>query len=86
MSLRHRNGRWNTMNRLKDIRKAKKLTVNEVAKAIGITQPALTHIENGHRNPSIQVAFKLANFFGVSIEDLFPQFKNNMGSKKPVGV
>ena len=74
------------MNKLKDIRQKRNLTVNEVAKAIEITQPALSMIENGHRNPSIQVAFKLANFFGVSIEDLFPQFKNNTGSKKTVGV
>ncbi len=72
------------MNRLKDMRKSRNLTVKEVAKAIGITQPALTRIENGHRNPSMNVAFKLANFFGVSIEDLFPQYTTK--AKKPVGV
>ena len=72
------------MNRLKDMRKARNLTVNEVAKAIGITQPALTRIENGHRNPSLHVAFRLANFFNVSLEDLFPQF--NTKRKTPTGV
>ncbi len=72
------------MNRLKDMRKSRNLTVKEVAKAIGITQPALTRIENGHRNPSMNVAFKLANFFGVSIEDLFPKYTTK--KKTPAGV
>ncbi len=74
------------MNRLKDMRKSRNLTVKEVAKAIDITQPALTRIENGHRNPSLPIAFKLANFFSVSIEELFPQFKDTTKAKKPVGV
>ncbi len=74
------------MNKLKVMRKQRNLTVEEVAKAVGITQPALSMIENGHRNPSMNVAFKLANFFGVSIEDLFPQYKDTTKSKKPVGV
>ncbi len=74
------------MNKLKVMRKQRNLTVEEVAKAIGITQPALSMIENGHRNPSMNVAFKLADFFNVKVEDLFSQPKDITKKKTPAGV
>ena len=73
-------------NRLKEHRKLRNITMSELASNIQVGQSTLSEIENSKHAPSIQVAFKLANFFGISIEDLFPQFKDNTGSKKTVGV
>jgi putative transcriptional regulator len=74
------------VNRVKEFRLAHKLTLSELSKQIELSKTALSMIENGHRNPSMKVAFKLADFFGVTIEELFPQQEDTTDSKKPVGV
>ena len=58
------------MNNLKNLRKAKGLTQKEVAQFIGISQNNYSYWENGKvkiDNASLQ---KLADFFGVSIDNL----------------
>lgn len=57
------------MNRLKELRKLKNLTQRELAKQIGITQPALSNYEDG-RNPEISILTKLADLFEVSVDYL----------------
>lgn len=57
------------MNRIKELRKLKNLTQRELAKQIGITQPALSNYEDG-RNPEISILTKLADFFGVTVDYL----------------
>ena len=74
------------MNRVREMRKLHNLSAKEVANEIGLSRPALSLIERGYRNPSIQVAFDLANFFGTSVEELFPQYKDNTKRKTPAGV
>ncbi len=72
------------MNKVKEFRLANNLTLAELSKKINLSKTALSMIENGHRNPSMNVAFKLANFFGASIEELFPQYTTK--NKTPAGV
>lgn len=57
------------MNKIKELRKLKNLTQRELAKQIGITQPALSNYEDG-RNPEISILTKLADFFGVTVDYL----------------
>ena len=71
---------------LRQLRLKKNMTLRELASKIGVTLAYISQIEKGQKTPSLHIAFKLANFFGVSVEDLFPQFKNNTDSKKTVGV
>lgn len=58
-------------NRIKEFRKSNKITQDELAKAVDVTRQTIISLENGRYNASLQLAHKIAQFFGVSIEDLF---------------
>lgn len=65
------------MNKLMLFRQQSGLTQSEMANAVGITQGALGHYEQGRRKPSLAMARKLVrvlNEFGgnVTIDDVFP--------------
>lgn len=46
-------------------------TQSEVAQALKIDRSTYTHIENGTRRASLSLAFKIARYYGVAIEDIF---------------
>ncbi len=46
-------------------------TQSEVAKALGITQEAMSYYENGKRIPSDEVKIKLAEYYGTSVQSIF---------------
>lgn len=58
-------------NNIKAFRKAHNLTQDDLAKAVDVTRQTIISLENGKYLASLQLAFKLARYFGVSIEDLF---------------
>ena len=58
-------------NRLEEIRKAKGNTQEELANALEVSRQTVGSLENGRYNPSIILAFKIARFFDVSIEEVF---------------
>ena len=58
-------------NRLEEIRKAKGITQEELANALEVSRQTVGSLENGRYNPSIILAFKIAKFFNVSIEEVF---------------
>ena len=58
-------------NRLKVFRAMHNLTQEELAKALGVSRQTIIAIEKGKYDPSIRLAFKIARFFGVKIEDIF---------------
>ncbi len=58
------------MNRLKELRKAKKLTQQELAEKTDIPYRTLQRLENGESQIKPDKAQKLADFFGVSIAHL----------------
>lgn len=58
-------------NRLEEIRKAKGITQEELANALEVSRQTVGSLENGRYNPSIILAFKIARFFKVSIEEVF---------------
>ena len=57
--------------RLKTLRKEKKLTQKELAEQIGISQKSYSHWETGKNEPSLENLIKLADLLEVSIDWLF---------------
>ncbi|WP_010478564.1 helix-turn-helix transcriptional regulator [Thermococcus zilligii] len=58
-------------NRLRELREERGLTQEELAKALGVTRQTIIAIERGKYDPSLRLAFKMARFFNVRIEDIF---------------
>lgn len=57
--------------RIQEFRKECKVTQNELADAVDVTRQTIISLENGRYKASLVLAHKLAQFFGVAIEDLF---------------
>ena len=57
-------------DRLKTAREKKGLTQREVARAIGVSQPAYCNFESGYKVPSLVIAKSISNVRGVSIDYL----------------
>ncbi len=58
-------------NRLEELRKARGVKQEELAAALEVSRQTIGSLENGRYNPSIQLAFKIARYFGLSIEEIF---------------
>jgi putative transcriptional regulator len=58
-------------NRLEELRKKAGITQEELADKLEVSRQTIGSLESGRYNPSIQLAFKLARFFKVTIEDMF---------------
>ena len=58
-------------NRLEAIRKERGIRQEELANALEVSRQTIGSLENGRYNPSIVLAFKLARYFDMSIEELF---------------
>ena len=58
-------------NRIEEIRKERGIRQEEFAKALGVSRQTISSLENGRYNPSIQLAFKIARYFGMTIEEVF---------------
>lgn len=70
-------------HKLKNLRGTRSQT--EVAKELGVTRQMLSAIESGERNPSLELANKIAVFYGVPIEDIFFDHNSNE-MKQPTGT
>lgn len=57
--------------RIKKLRKERKLSQEELAAAVGTTRQTITSIEVGKYTASLPLAYKIARFFGLHIEDVF---------------
>ena len=57
-------------SRLRELRKAKGLSLKDVADQIGIYKPTLSNIERGVKPASLEMVITLADFFDVSIDYL----------------
>ena len=58
-------------NRLEAIRKERGVTQEALAAALEVTRQTISSLEKGRYNPSILLAFKLARYFELRIEDIF---------------
>lgn len=57
--------------RIRELRKAKKLSQGELADAVGTTRQTITSIEVGKYTASLTLAYKIAHYFGLTIEEVF---------------
>jgi putative transcriptional regulator len=58
-------------NKLKVYRAMHDLTQDALAQKLGITRQTILSIEKEKYDPSLELAFKIANLFNVTIEDIF---------------
>ncbi|MBQ7432006.1 MAG: helix-turn-helix transcriptional regulator [Lachnospiraceae bacterium] len=58
-------------NRLEELRKERGIRQEELAEALEVSRQTIGSLENGRYNPSIILAFKIARYFGMRIEDIF---------------
>ena len=58
-------------NRLEEIRKERGITQEELAAILEVSRQTIGSLENGRYNPSILLAFKIARYFQMSIEEIF---------------
>ena len=58
-------------NRLEALRKEKGVRQEDLAQALGVSRQTVISLEKGKYNPSLALAFKLARYFALRIEDIF---------------
>ena len=58
-------------NRLEELRRGRGLSQEELAGALEVSRQTIISLEKGRYNPSILLAFRIARYFGTSIEDVF---------------
>ena len=58
-------------NKIEAIRKEKGIVQEDFAKAMGVSRQTISSLENGRYNPSILLAYKIATFFRMTIEEVF---------------
>lgn len=69
-------------NIVEQLRREKGLTQDEFAKAIRVSRQTVSSIENGKYNPSLDLAFVIAGFFGRHIEDVFIYERSDSDEKE----
>jgi putative transcriptional regulator len=68
-------------NRLEELRKLRDMKQEDLAIALEVSRQTIGSLENGRYNPSILLAFKIAKFFDVKIEDIFIYEEDNHEEK-----
>lgn len=58
-------------NRVEQLRKEKGLSQTDFARRIRVSRQTVSAIENGKYNPSLELAFTIADFFELRIEEIF---------------
>ena len=58
-------------NRLKVLRAERNWSQQELANRLGVSRQSVNAIETGKYDPSLPLAFKIADVFGLIIEDIF---------------
>ena len=58
-------------NRIEEIRKERGIRQDEFAKVLGVSRQTISSLETGRYNPSIFLAYKIAKYFDMTIEEVF---------------
>ncbi len=69
-------------NRVEQLRKERGLSQEDFAKAIRVSRQTVSSIETGRYNPSLDLAFDIADFFGKTIEEIFIRNGGNNHEEK----
>ena len=57
--------------KIQELRKANKVSQAELADKMGVTRQTIISLEKGRYNASLELAFKIARYFGKTIEEVF---------------
>ena len=58
-------------NRVEELRRQRGIKQESFARALKVSRQTVSAIENGKYNPSLELAFAIADFFGLTIEEIF---------------
>lgn len=58
-------------NRIKELRKERRISQEELANAVNVTRQTIISLENGKYNASLILAYEIAKYFGKTIEEIF---------------
>ena len=68
-------------NRVEQLRKEKGLNQDEFAKLLRVSRQTISSIERGKYNPSLDLAFAIADFFDKTIEEIF-EYERRVGHEE----
>lgn len=69
-------------NRIEEIRRARNIRQEDLAKCMGVSRQTISSLENGRYDPSIHLAHRIARHFGMTIEEVFIFEEDEAGGKK----
>jgi putative transcriptional regulator len=58
-------------NRVASLRQLERLSQSELARRLGVSRQSVNAIEAGRSDPSLALAFRIAELFGLDIEEVF---------------
>ncbi len=58
-------------NRVRDLRRERKLRQSDLAEALKVSRQTIIAIENHKYSPSLELAMRLALYFQMSVEEIF---------------
>ena len=58
-------------NNIKELRKNRKLRQEDLEEKLGVTRQTIIAIENNKYDPTLELAMKISEFFGVSVNEIF---------------
>lgn len=70
-------------NRIRVLRAERKWSQAELAEQVHVSRNSINSIENGKFDPSLPLAFRIADAFGLTVEEVFPrEGKDAAGTEK----
>lgn len=69
-------------NKVEELRKTLGMSQDEFAKVVKVSRQTISSIETGKYNPSLDLAFTIADFFDKSIEEIFTNERSKNYEKK----
>jgi putative transcriptional regulator len=69
-------------NNVRDLRAAREMTQQQLADRIDLTRQTVIAIEGDKYSPSLETAFRIANVFGVPLEEVFQYQDDRKKSRK----
>ena len=58
-------------NRIRELRARDNLTQSDLARSVGVRRETIVFLEKGKYNPSLKLAYDIAQVFGMKIEEVF---------------
>ncbi|MFO7286206.1 MAG: helix-turn-helix transcriptional regulator [Gammaproteobacteria bacterium] len=68
-------------NRIRALRAEQGWSQAELAERVGVSRNSINAIENGKFDPSLPLAFRIADVFGLKIEDIFLRDEDSSGQR-----